>query len=171
MTLKDFGIEKREASLSNGARLVVLRREKTPVSIRVLFRSGSRFDPPGKEGLAHFVEHMIVAGSRSFPTKDKLATYIEQLGGAFGAFAGSEVLGVDVEIGDPADFPQAVTVLHEILCEPLFEGRAIETEGKAILREIGEIKSNPGRYISEVGRKLFSRERKLVGRAWAPNKL
>ena len=155
ITLEDFGVGKREALLSNGARLVVLKRDGMPISIRVLFRSGSRFDPPEKEGLAHFVEHLIVAGSKRFPAKDKLAAYIEQLGGVFGAFTGPEVLGVDVEVGDPSDFSQAVTVLHEILCEPLFERGTIETEREAILREIGDKKSNPERYILEVWRKLF----------------
>jgi len=155
MTLTDFGVTRDEATLPNGARVVLFERLGMPLALRVSFLSGSRFDPPNKEGLAHFAEHMIVAGTKSFPTKDKLATYIEELGGVFSAFTGPDVMGVNVGLGDPQDFPHAVRLLREILCKPLLRPKTIETERGSILNELRGKESNPARYVWELFRKLF----------------
>ncbi len=164
LKLEDFGVKREETALSNGAKLVLYKRLKTPVSIRVNFLSGSRFDPIGKEGTSHFLEHMIVAGSKRFPSKDKLAAYIEQYGGRFGASTSADILGVDVAIGDPKDFNYACEILHEILLAPLFDVETIETERGSILKELGAKKSNPSNMLWEVWRRLFFQET-AVGRS------
>ena len=80
LTLSDFGVARKEVVLSNGLKLVVFERPNTLVAIRVLTFAGSRFDPADKQGLAHFVEHMAINGTKKFPTKDKIAAYIEEYG-------------------------------------------------------------------------------------------
>lgn len=126
-----------------------------PLAINVIFLSGSRFDKNGKEGTAHFLEHMITAGSSKFPSKDKLAAYIEQYGGVFGASTSDDTMNVNVSLGDPSDVSRAFDVLHEILLDPFFEEKIIETERGSMLREIGEIMSNSQRLIWEIYDKLF----------------
>ena len=68
MKLEDFGVERQETILSNGVKLILFNRKGMPVNIRVSFLAGSRFDQIGKEGSAHFLEHMLVAGTKNFPT-------------------------------------------------------------------------------------------------------
>jgi len=80
LTLSDFSITRKEAILSNGLKLVVFERPNTLVAIRVLTFAGHRFDPADKQGLAHFVEHTLINGTKKFPTKDKMAAYIEEYG-------------------------------------------------------------------------------------------
>src|SRR3990167_3445373 len=60
--------------LYGGARLVYVRIPKSSLSaVSVWFQVGSRFDPPGKEGLAHFLEHLYMGRTARFPKKiDKL---------------------------------------------------------------------------------------------------
>lgn len=164
MDIKDLGVTRKEGILSNGCRLVVFERPGLPVYLRASFLSGSQFDPIGLEGTSHFLEHMLVAGSKNFPTKDKLATFIEQYGGEFGAFTGGEGLSVNVEIGDPHDLPQAVKVMSEILKYPRFDAMVIEAERKSILRELGDIKSNPEKMMWEVWRRLYF-QKTTIGRS------
>lgn len=164
LKLEDFGVKREGAILSNGAKLVLYRKSKAPVFIRASFFGGSRFDPTEKEGNSHFVEHMIVAGSKRFPSKDKLAMYIEQFGGGFAASTSSDNLNIDVSIGDPKDFNHACEVLREILIEPSFDEKTIETERGSILKELGIVKTNPSNMLGEVWRRLFFQET-VVGRS------
>lgn len=154
-TIKDFTAEKSEVILSNGSHLIVLNRPGMPVYLRAAFLSGSRFDPEGKEGLAHFIEHMLVAGTEHFPTKDKLASYIERFGGDIGASTGGEMLNINVSVGDPNDLKEAVKILGEILNKPLFDEESIENERGSILRELGDRNSTPREIVWDVYRKLF----------------
>ncbi len=164
ITIESLGVTRRETILSNGTKLVVFERPGMPVCIRSVFYSGSRFDPTGKDGNAHFNEHILVGGSQQFPTKDKLAGYIEQFGGSLGATTGSEILSINSAVGDPDDIEIAMQIQHEIILAPLFNIKTIETERGAILKELGDKKSNPGNMIWEVQRRLFYQETE-VGRS------
>ncbi len=159
--LQDLRTTRHETTLSNGIRLVFFERPGTPLSLRAHFFSGARFDPSGKEGLAHFMEHMIVAGTKRFPTKDKLAAHIEQYGGGFSAFTGSEGLAVNVSVADPADVNVLTEVLDEILTKGLFDEKTLETERGSIFKEIGDRNSSPEKRLWELYAKLFFQEQDL----------
>ena len=154
-TLDDFGVKREQAILSNGSKVIFFEKSKAPVSIRATFISGSRFDPAGKEGTAHFLEHMIVAGSKRFPSKDKLAAYIEQYGGSFSASTSPDTIDLRAAIGDPKDLKYIFEILHEMLLGSLFDENTIEKERGSILRELSNKKSDPGSMIWDVYRKLF----------------
>jgi zinc protease len=52
------------AILGNGLRVVAHRDSKVPlVAVHVVYRAGSREEPPGKHGLAHLFEHLMFSGS------------------------------------------------------------------------------------------------------------
>ena len=93
---------------------------------------------------------MIVAGSKAFPTKDKLAIYIESRGGEFGAYTGVDTLGINVTVAEASDLPYAITTLKEILLEGLFNSKTVETERGSILKEIGDKESSPSSYLYEL---------------------
>src|SRR6476619_1219871 len=57
-----------ERTLANGFKALVLPRTHAPVVICDLYYPvGSYNEPPGKTGLAHFVEHMLFKGTERFP--------------------------------------------------------------------------------------------------------
>lgn len=153
--LKDFGVTRETGLLDNGPRLTVFRKQSAPIFSKFAFLSGGRFDQVGKEGLAHFMEHMIVAGTKRFPSKDKLAEYLENYGGEFGASTGNEILSINIEVAEKEDFEIAVEVVNEMINKSLFLEKTIETERGSIHKEIDDWKSNPSRYIWELWRKAF----------------
>jgi len=154
-TIKDFGIKIKRSTLLNGSSVLLFQKKGMPIYTEIRLASGSRFDPPGKEGLAHFVEHMLVAGSKKFPSKDTMAIYIEQLGGVFGASVGPDSIGIAVEVAGKEDYSKSVLLLREMLTESLFDDKVIKTERKSIFREIGDKISNPSKYIWDLHAELF----------------
>ena len=57
-----------ERTLDNGLKALVLPRSHAPVVLTDLYYPvGSVDEPPGKSGLAHFVEHMLFKGTDRFP--------------------------------------------------------------------------------------------------------
>ncbi len=155
VNLKNFGITRKAGQLSNGAHLAVFRKQSSPIYTRLAFLSGSRFDPVGKEGLAHFMEHMVVAGTKNYPSKDKLAEYIENYGGEFGATTGNENMHLNIEVADKSDFKIVVDIANQMVNESLYAAKTTETERGSIHNEIDDWKSNPSRYVWELWRKIF----------------
>ncbi|KKS22656.1 MAG: Peptidase M16 domain protein [candidate division WWE3 bacterium GW2011_GWA1_41_8] len=153
--LSDFGVERKDMVLSSGVRLVTFEKKGLPINMSILIRSGSRYDPKGKEGLAHFTEHMVVAGTKNFPSPDKLSIFIERLGGVYGASTSSEVITLSVAVGDPDDISSAAVLVHEMLEESLFDTLTIENERQSILKELGDKKAKPDNYIGELYKQLF----------------
>jgi len=155
LTIKNFDVIIKEATLSSGVPVLLFQKKGMPIHIELLLASGSRFDPIGKEGLAHFVEHMIVAGSNKFPSKDKLATYIEQLGGIFRAGTSADTMSLKVEVAEKADFAKSVLLLKEAFTEALFDDKVIENERGSIFKEMGDKLSNPSKHIWDLYSELF----------------
>jgi len=153
--VEDLGVTRRDAILPNGTKLVLFEKPGMPVYMRAVVLGGSRYDPLGKDGTAHYLEHMLAAGTQKYPTKDKLAVYIEQYGGGYVASTGSEVMNISSAVGDPQDLDVAFEVMHEMILAPLFASNTLETEKGSILKELGDKKSNPGQMIWEVYRRLF----------------
>jgi len=153
-TFKDFNVNAEKSTLTNGVPVLLLQRKGMPIHIEIRFASGARFDPKGKEGLSHFVEHMIVSGSKRFPSKDRLAVHIEQLGGIFGAWTSTDDMFIRVEVVGKDDFKEGVSILREMLTESLFDDKTIETERGSILKEIGDSLSNPSRHVWRLYYKL-----------------
>jgi zinc protease len=55
-------------TLDNGLTVLVREDHKLPIaSVTVIYNVGSRFDPPGRSGMAHLVEHLLFYGSQHDP--------------------------------------------------------------------------------------------------------
>jgi len=53
-------------TLKNGLTVVVIENNRMPVVRQVLlYRVGGADDPPGKSGLAHYLEHLMFKGTRT----------------------------------------------------------------------------------------------------------
>lgn len=137
MDKKDCKIPFREqVQLNNGLLLTVFKKVGAPIAMSFTMNAGARFDPIGKDGLAHFCEHMLVSGTEIFPNKTHLAKHVEQLGGFIGASTGHESLNINIELGDPKDTEECINTLGQVLNHSLFNEGIIETERGAIFSEI-----------------------------------
>ncbi len=76
-------------TLENGMRYVIHRNTLPPkrVSLRLHVDAGSLSESESQRGVAHFLEHMVFNGTKSFPDATKLIPQMQRLGIAFGAHA------------------------------------------------------------------------------------
>jgi zinc protease len=76
-------------TLENGMRYVIQKNALPPkrVSLRLHVDAGSLSEKESQRGVAHFLEHMVFNGTKTFPDATKLVPQMQRLGIAFGAHA------------------------------------------------------------------------------------
>jgi zinc protease len=76
--------------LGNGLDVVVIPDRRAPVVTHMIwYRNGSADDPPGKSGIAHFLEHLMFKGTDKHP-QGEFSKIIAELGGQENAFTGND---------------------------------------------------------------------------------
>ena len=77
-------------SLANGLDVVVIPDRRAPVVTHMVwYRNGSADDPPGKSGIAHFLEHLMFKGTKAHP-QGAFSEFIAEIGGQENAFTGND---------------------------------------------------------------------------------
>ncbi|GMH08169.1 hypothetical protein Nepgr_010009 [Nepenthes gracilis] len=92
---------------------------------------GSFSDPPGLEGLAHFLEHMLFYASEKYPLEDSYSKYITEHGGGTNAFTASEHTNFYFDVNSDA-FEEALDRFAQFFIKPLLSPDATMREIKAV---------------------------------------
>ena len=150
--LEKFGVTVHTEELKNGVTLFLFERKGMPIYLRATFFAGSRFD--SIPGTSHLFEHMLVAGTKKFPTKNLLADYIQKIGGDFSASTDNNLLRFNIEIPEADDIDRGIEIMSECLTNSLLDDKTIEIEKDAVISELRSKKSNPREYIGEVQRRV-----------------
>ena len=133
-------------TLPNGFRIVT---EHMPglqsASIGIWVTAGGRHERPEQNGIAHFLEHMAFKGTRTRSAL-QIAEAIEDVGGYINAYTSREVTAYYARVLE-ADTSLALDVIGDILMNPVFDPREIETERGVILQEIGQALDTPDDVI------------------------
>ena len=88
MTMEIEKMDGQKIILNNGSRLIVAELPGSPsVTFSVITKSGPFFDPVGKPGLSHFLEHLIFKGTKRYPDIDLITEILEKNGVVTGAFS------------------------------------------------------------------------------------
>ena len=118
------------------------------IHLRISTKGGSIVESRKDNGLAHFMEHMLVQGIPSYPTAEEFARFIEGLAGNYGAF--TEKLSVSFNITLPASHVEdAVRIANEVFFHPLFREDAVEKERHAVIDEIRQRRDSHWYKISK----------------------
>ncbi|KAM3350557.1 hypothetical protein ACQJBY_022965 [Aegilops geniculata] len=128
-------------------------------SVGVWVDAGSRFELPGTNGTAHFLEHMAFKGTERRPTANALEVEIEDMGARLNAYTSREQTTFFADV-QGRDVPAALDVLSDILQHPRFPQQGIQRERGVILREMEEVVSASGAVdhdeVVDQVRKLFT---------------
>jgi zinc protease len=132
----------RFGQLANGMRYVIYRNATPPgqASVRLHFRAGDLMERDDQNGLAHFIEHMVLNETKNFPEGELLKT-LERQGMAFGrevnAFTAPDqtVYVLDVPAVSDAKLDTVLNVLRESAGEATFSAAAIDRERGIIQSE------------------------------------
>jgi zinc protease len=80
-------------SLANGMTVVVIPDHRTPVVTHMLwYRVGAADEPPGKSGIAHFLEHLMFKGTAKNPA-GRFSQQLAAIGGQENAFTSNDYTG------------------------------------------------------------------------------
>ncbi|NMB91641.1 insulinase family protein [candidate division WWE3 bacterium] len=155
ITLQDFQVTLQNRNEKGMIKFVHFKRSNSPISIKVCSRSGSRFDPEGKEGLAHFVEHIVLSGTEKFPSKRELSLAIYNIGGSYSATTATEYTCFNFLIAKKEHIPLVGEITHQILEKPTLSEEKIEREKKVVQDEISERMDNKKRLLANGIRSLI----------------
>lgn len=148
-------------SLQNGMRLVVKNGATGgPVAIQVWVADGSLYEPAGKAGLSHFVEHMLFTGSRGIKPGGA-AMAIEKMGGELVGNTGKDFSYIGATLpgtGPGVSWKEAMEMLCRMAAYPAFIPEQAENQKKVIELEMEERARNVDELLID---KLFSRSFKV----------
>lgn len=107
--------------------------------------SGSREDPEGLEGLAHFVEHVIFKGTekrRSWHIINRMET----CGGELNAWTTKENTVV-YTVYPAGNFNRAAELIGDLLCHSVFPARELDREREVVADEIDSYRDMPSEAV------------------------
>jgi predicted Zn-dependent peptidase len=140
----------KKIQLKNGLR-VFLRPAKHQklVSVMIGVKTGSEFEEKGKQGVAHFLEHMYFKGSKNFPSSKDVHYALEKFGATVNAATSYEYTNFYATL-PPESLDFILEVFADILQNPLFPEPEIEKERAVILEELRMYEDDPRRKASEL---------------------
>jgi secreted Zn-dependent insulinase-like peptidase len=78
-------------TLANGLRVLLIQNDETQKSAAALAVNVGHFsDPVDRQGLAHFLEHMLFLGTELYPDGSEYQQFISQYGGSNNAWTATE---------------------------------------------------------------------------------
>jgi predicted Zn-dependent peptidase len=144
------------AELPNG---LVVVTEKMPhvrsVAVGIWLGTGSRGESPARNGIAHFIEHMVFKGTER-RTAEEIAQAMDSVGGMLDAFTAKEMTCFNAKVLDE-HLPIAFDVLSDLVLRPRFDDADIVKEKQVVLEEIKMDEDNPESVIHEMFTQNFWR--------------
>ncbi|MYD91165.1 MAG: insulinase family protein [Caldilineaceae bacterium SB0662_bin_9] len=131
--------------LENGIQVVLAPASGSGLTtVNVWIGAGSTQDPPDRQGLAHYLEHMAFKGSERFP--GRASEWIESRGGRINAFTSFDYTEYHVVI--PSEHTQlAIDLLADLVTKRDFSQQDMENERSVVLREWQRREDNPSEYL------------------------
>ena len=127
---------------SSKTNCVFVDNKKLPlISIDIWCKAGSSFDDVGKNGTAHFLEHMIFKGSNTI-MPGEFDHKIESLGGISNASTGYDDVHYYVLI-PPHNFRESLALLTNIVLNPEFNPNEFNKEKRVVIDEIKQQNDQP----------------------------
>ena len=122
----------RRLALPNGLRAMLISDPNTDMAAASLaVDAGSLANPPDREGLAHFLEHMLFLGTKKFPDPAEYQTFISTHGGQRNAYTALTHTNYFFEI-EPSQLEGALDRFSQFFIAPLFNADYVMREREAV---------------------------------------
>lgn len=134
----------RRLTLPNGMKVLLLSDPKLNVaSASVAVGVGSLSDPPERQGLAHYLEHMLFLGTEKYPAVEEFGEYLQRNGGYSNAYTARDRTNYHLEIR-PEAFEGALDRFAQFFIAPKFTPEFNEREINAVHSEFQKNLENDG---------------------------
>lgn len=153
-----------ENTLKNGISVLSIPQESTDATtILVLVKAGSRLEDDKNNGISHFIEHLLFKGTKKYPNTTVLSRTLDAVGADFNAYTSKDHTGYYIKL-QSEKLELALSVLSDMIYNPLFEAKEIERERGVILEEINMYEDNPMLSATDVFEGLIYGEKTSLGR-------
>lgn len=118
--------------LNNGLEVIVHEDHSSKIAVfNLLYKVGSRFEQPGKTGLAHFFEHLMFGSSANVPVFDR---ELERVGGSCNAFTSPDITNYYMTL-PAANIETAFWLESDRMLQLTLSEKTIETQRKVVMEE------------------------------------
>lgn len=142
--------EYRFIELANGLRAILVsdkNADKAAASMNVAVGSGD--DPKDREGISHFLEHMLFLGTEQYPEPGEYQQFIKSHGGSHNAFTAFRNTNYFFDI--QADYLEsALDRFAQQFAAPLFTAELVDRERNAVHSEFSAKQKEDGRRFYSV---------------------
>ncbi len=119
-------------TLANGLRVLLVHNQKNSKSAAALAVNVGHFsDPENRQGLAHFLEHMLFLGTEKYPDGSEYQKFISQNSGTNNAWTATEHTCFFFDIHH-SNFQEALDRFSQFFIAPLLSQKFIESERQNI---------------------------------------
>eukprot|EP01035_Chromulina_nebulosa_P061131 gene61131-83620_t len=146
----------RRFALENGLRVLLVSDAKFNKSgASLVVNVGQIDDPADREGLAHFLEHMLFLGTEKYPDVAEYGNYMRQNGGYNNAYTASDITNYQFEVSHAA-FAGGLDRFAQFFIAPKFNPEFTGREVNAVHNEAMRHVQNDQRRTIGVARELYA---------------
>ncbi|MDN3610627.1 insulinase family protein [Vibrio ostreicida] len=143
-------------TLDNGLRVLAVHDRDAQKSAAALAVNVGHFDDPlDRQGLAHYLEHMLFLGTEKYPKIGEFQHYINQHGGSNNAWTGTEHTCFFFDVS-PNVFEQSLDRFSQFFTSPLFNQEALDKERQAVESEYKLKLKDDSRRLYQVHKELVN---------------
>ena len=129
--------------LNNGIPVITINNTfHHSVLISWFINCGSLYDPIDRQGLAHFVEHMLFKGTKQHPSPLQLNITLDKYGAYSNAHTSQERTWYEVHI-DAEFWEKGLETISEMMFDSIFPEKEITPEKEVVVHEIQLDDRNP----------------------------
>jgi insulysin len=130
--------------LGNGLQVLLIHDPEVDRSAAALSVGvGHLYDPLEKQGLAHYLEHMLFLGTQKYPDVSSFKKYLNANSGGSNAYTGADITNYFFEVRHHA-FEGALDRFSDFFRAPLFDKKYAEREVNAVNSEFDKNRLQDG---------------------------
>jgi zinc protease len=128
-------------TLANGLQVVVLPDHRAPVVTHMVwYRVGSADEPPGKSGIAHFLEHLMFKGTAKNPA-GRFSKTLATIGGQENAFTTADYTAYFQRVA-PQNLPTVMAFEADRMTGLVLTDENVASERNVVLEEWNQVVGN-----------------------------
>jgi insulysin len=148
----------RYIKLENGLKILLISDPTTDKSAAAMDISvGAYHAPEDREGLLHFLEHMLFLGTEKYPNAGEYNEYLKKNGGSSNAYTSTEDTNYFFNVKNDA-FDEALDRFAQFFIAPTMDPQFVQREKNAVDSEYSLKIKEDARRLREAGRQVINPE-------------
>ncbi|MDX1608062.1 MAG: pitrilysin family protein [Candidatus Spechtbacterales bacterium] len=111
--------------------------------------AGSRYETAERNGMSHFLEHMMFKGTKKRKTAQDIAIELEEMGARHNAYTGKEIICFYIDTVHEK-FRQVADIMSDQIINSVMRREDVDKERNVVFQEMAMYESDPSDYVFEL---------------------